>query len=162
MNYNFGLNDWVMIVSSFVVFCIFLMIRKHFHPIVIIVIWIFMIAFVEAIDYFLAASPFKVYYCGDNITYEPATGVIHLFLYPGYSFIFLYMYDKWNIRGLNLILYCACWTVFSIGFEWFFLVTKVFTYTGWKLYYSILVYPLSNFILIWLFHFIKKNLVKST
>ena len=162
MNYKIDLNEWVMITSSLVVLCIVLGIRKHFHPVVTIMVWIFTIAFVESIDYFLAATPFKVYYCGDNVTYEPVTGVIHLFLYPGFSIIFLYLYDKWRSRGIRRIYIYVFWTVFATLFEWGFLETGVFTYTGWKLYYSILTYPFSGWILIKLYDFIKKSLVKPT
>ncbi|MCD1260144.1 hypothetical protein B5M42_015120 [Paenibacillus athensensis] len=156
MNYHLDLNECVMIGSSLVAFGLFWLVHRSFSRIVTIAIWLFTVAYVESIDYFLAATPFELYYCGDNITYEPSTGVIHLVLYPSCSFLFLYLYDKWQVRGPSLFVYLAVWTVLSVGFEGVCDLTGVFTYTGWSLSYSILTYPVSAVVLIRLFHFVRK------
>lgn len=158
MNFTFDWNEWFMIISTGFLLVLFLMIRKYFHPVVTIVIWVFTIALVESLDYFLAATPFKLYYFSDNPTYEPSATLIHLMLYPSFSMIFLYIYDKWKLQGMKLFWYLVFWTVFSIFFEWLCLINRVLTYTGWKLYYSIPTYPVSALLLICLFHFIKKHL----
>lgn len=160
MNWTFDWNEWFMLITSFIAFSVFLKLRKQFHPIVIIVIWIFTIAYVQTIDYMLAATPFKLYYCADNETYEPFAAIIHIFLYPSFSFIFLYFYDKWKIHGRKLFYYILFWTAFSVFFEWLNIINGVFFYTGWKLYSSIPTYPISSLILIKLFQFIKKQLQK--
>lgn len=158
MNWTFDWNEWFMIITSFICFSIALLIRKHFSPVTFIAIWLFSIAFIESIDYGLAGSPFKVYYCADNATYEPAAALIHIFLYPSFSFIFLFFYDKWHIHGMKLVIYILAWTTFSIFFEWLNIKNGVFTYTGWKLYYSIPTYPLSGMLIIKIYQFIQKNL----
>jgi hypothetical protein len=76
MNWTFDGNEWFMRLTSLVAFSFVLMIRKHFQTVVFIVIWIYSIAFVETIDYALAGSPCKVYYCADNLTYEPAAALM--------------------------------------------------------------------------------------
>jgi hypothetical protein len=158
MNWTFDWNEWFMIVTSVIAFSIILLIRKQFQTVVFIIIWIYSITFVESIDYALAGSPFRVYYCADNLTYEPAAALIHIFLYPAFSFIFLYFYDRWDIKGKNLIIYILLWDAFSILFEWINIKNGVFHYTGWELYYSIPVYPISSLLLIRLFHFTKRQL----
>lgn len=150
-------NEWFPIITSIVLMSLFMIIRKHFDPIVTIILWVFNTAYVATVDYALAATPFALYYCGDNETYEPIATWIHLFLYPPCSFLFLYFYDKWNIRGMKLALYIAGWTCFSTVFEWVNVQVGLFTYTGWKLYYSIPTYPISSLIIIWLYHFIVKR-----
>lgn len=46
-------------------------------------------------------------------------------------------------KGLKAkIGYILCWTVFSVWFEWLAEQTSFFNYTGWKLWYSALAYPL--------------------
>jgi hypothetical protein len=48
-----------------------------------------------------------------------------------------------QIKGLKAkIGYILCWTVFSVWFEWLAEQTSFFNYTGWKLWYSALAYPL--------------------
>ncbi|MGX6445807.1 hypothetical protein ACWM35_21530 [Neobacillus sp. K501] len=160
MNWQFDWNECFMIVTSIIAFSIMLLLRKHFHNITFIIIWIYSVAFVQTVDYFLAASPFRVYYCADNITYEPAGAMIHLFLYPAFSFIFLFFYDRWNISGKNLILYLLVWDIFSIFFEWLNVINGVFTYTSWHIYYSIFVYPVSSLLLIKVYLFVKTQLMK--
>lgn len=158
MNWVFDWNEWFMIITSFIAFSVALMIRRHFQSLTFLILWIYSIAFVETIDYALAGSSFKVYYCADNITYEPVAALIHIFLYPSFSFIFLYLYDKWNIQKGKIIFYILGWTVFSILFEWLNVINGVFTYTGWKLIYSIPTYPIASLLLIKVYHFIKKSL----
>jgi hypothetical protein len=160
MNWTFDWNEWFMIITSFIAFSIVLFIRKHFQPVVFIVIWLYSIAFVETIDYALAGSPFKTYFCADNYTYEPVAALIHIFLYPSFSFIFLFFYSKWNLHGGKLILYILAFTVFSLFFEWLNIINDVFTYTGWKLFYSIPTYPIASWLLIKVFHFIERHLAE--
>jgi hypothetical protein len=126
----------------------------------IIIIWIFNIAFLETIDYFLAATPFELYYFGDNSTYEVSTALIHGFLYPSFSMIFLFFYDKFQLQGRKLALYILFWTVFSIFYEWLCVKNDVLIYTGWKLIFSIPFYPVSSVILIAVFHISKRQLKK--
>jgi hypothetical protein len=160
LNWHFDWNECFMIGTSLISFFIILMIRKYFHRIVFIIIWVYIIAFVESIDYSLAGSPFKVYYCADNLTYEPAAALIHFFLYPSFSFIFLFFYNRWGISGKKLIPYILVWDILSILFEWINVINGVFTYTGWYLYYSVFVYPLSFLLLIKLYHYIHAQLIK--
>jgi hypothetical protein len=161
MNVKYDWNEWVSLFSTIVIFLLFFPIRKYFHPLTTIIIWISCIAFVESIDYFLAGSPFKLYYFGDNDTYEPSTVLIHWVQYSTISLIFLYFYDKWKLRGFKLWVYILIWMIISVLYEWLLILNKVLTYSGWHLYYSIPTYPVSSLLLIGLFHFIQKNLRKQ-
>ena len=160
LNWTFDWNEWFLIITSFILFFIFLKIRKHFQPIIIIIIWIYSVAFTETIDYFLAATPFKVYYCGDNFTYEPIASLLHIFIYPAFSFIFLFFYEKRNFHGIRLFNYILIWNVFSIFFEWINIKNEVITYSGWNIFYSIPTYPISSLFLIKIFHFVKIQINK--
>lgn len=157
MNFTFDGNEWFMIVTSALAFGIVLRIRKHFQPVVLYIVWLFEVAYVETIDYALAGSPFRVYFCADNLTYEPAAAVIHIFLYPSFGIFFLYFYPHWNKSWGKLLVYLMIWTGISLAFEWLNVIAGVFTYTGWNLVYSIPTYPISGLILIKVYHFIEKN-----
>lgn len=161
MNFHFDWNEWFVVICSVVMMTVFWFIRKHFQAITIVIIWMFNVVFVASFDYQLAATPLELYYCGDNVTYEPIATFAHLFLYPPFSFLLLYLYDKWKLREtkhrLRLILYVTGWTAFSIFFEWLHIQSGFFVYTGWKIYYSIPIYPLSFFLLLKIYHFIRNN-----
>jgi hypothetical protein len=158
MNFTWNGNEWFMVITSALAFYGTLLVRRHFNPITFIMIWIFAIAYVESIDYAIAGTPFKLYYCADNETYEPAAAVIHIFLYPSFVFFFLYLYGKWKLRGMRLAIYFIAWTAFSILFEWINVKAGVFTYTGWHIILSIPTYPFSAAISIGLYHFIERRL----
>jgi hypothetical protein len=158
MNVTFDWNEWYFIISSSIIILLFLPIRKYFHPVIVTVIWTFNITYVSTIDYFLLATPFKLYIFGDNPTYELSGALFHFFMYPCASLIFLYIYDKWELYGKKTVWYIIFWTAFSLFYEWLAVQNHALTYTGWKLYYSIPTYPLTAIILILLFHFTKKKL----
>ncbi len=162
MNYKFDFNEWYTLIASIILTALFLIIRKHFRPIVILMIWVFNVSLVASIDYALASTPFKTYYCLDNETYEPMGAVAHVFLYTPFSFFFLYFYDKWSIRGKRVIPYLVCWTCFSVFFEWLNIQFGFITYTAWGIWYSIVPYPLASLILIKVYRFVEAHLPKRS
>lgn len=158
MNVTYDWNEWFFLISSVVALSLFLPIRKYFPPIIVLLIWIYNIALVSTIDYFFIATPFKVYYFGDNPTYELSGALFHLFMYPCASLIFLYIYDKFELYGKKTALYILFWTGFALLYEWICVKNDALVYTGWKIYYSIPFYPAAAIVLILFFRFIKKEL----
>lgn len=158
MNVTFDWNEWFFIITTTMILALFYPIRKYFPPVMVIIIWICNITYVATIDYFLLATPFKLYIFGDNPTYELSGALFHLFMYPCASIIFLYIYDKWELHGKKTAIYILFWTGFALFFEWLSVKNNALTYTGWKLYYSIPFYPITSILLIILFHFTKKKL----
>lgn len=158
MNVTFDWNEWFFIISSFTALFLYLPIRKYFSPILVILIWMYNIFLVSSIDYFLIATPFKVYYFGDNPTYELSGALFHFLMYPCASLLFLYIYDKFELYGKKTIWYIFAWTGFSLLYEWISVKNKALIYTGWKFYYSIPVYPVAAIALILVFRFFRKKL----
>jgi hypothetical protein len=159
MNVTFNWNEWFFIITTLIMFLLFLPIRNYFPSGVVIIIWVFNIFYVASIDYFLLATPFKMYTFGDNPTYELSGALFHLLIYPCASIIFLYGYDKWQLYGKKSAWYILCWTSFSLFFEWLCVKNHALTYTGWKVYYSIPFYPITSVLLILLFRYTKKKLL---
>lgn len=122
------------------------------------IIWIYGFALVETIDYFLAGTPFQLYYLADNATYEISTVLLHITQYSISALLILYFYDKCKLSGYKLIVYLLIWTGICTFYEWLFVVNKVLTYTGWKLLYSIPTYPITSLLSIKVYHFINKHL----
>ncbi|WP_163101105.1 hypothetical protein [Peribacillus alkalitolerans] len=160
MNVTFDWNEWFFIITSSIIILMFLLIRSYFPLVIVSIIWIFNITYVSTIDYFLLATPFKLYYFGDNPTYELSGALFHLFMYPCASILFLFAYDKWELYGKKTVWYILSWTGFSLLFEWISIKNHALTYTGWKLYYSIPFYPITAVLLIFLFRFTKKKLLE--
>ena len=160
MNITFDWNEWFFIISSFTALLLYLPIRKYFSPILVILIWMYNIFLVSTIDYFFIATPFKLYYFGDNPTYELSGALFHFFMYPCASLFFLYIYDKFEFYGKKTVWYILTWTGFSLFYEWLSVKNKALIYTGWKFYFSIPAYPLAAIALILLFHFFKKKLLE--
>jgi hypothetical protein len=158
MNVTFDWNEWFFIITSSIAFSLFLLIRKYFPAVIVIIIWVYNVVYVSTIDYFLLATPFKLYYFSDNRTYELSGALFHLIMYPCASLLFLFGYDKWKLYGKKTVWYILFWTGFSVFFEWISVKNHALTYTGWKLYYSIPTYPISAVLLIVLFRFIKNKL----
>jgi len=158
MNVTFDWNEWFFILSTCLAFILFLPIRKYFSPVMVTIIWTYNIALVSTIDYFLLATPFKLYIFGDNSSYELSGALFHLFMYPIASLLFLFIYDKWKLYGTKTFWYILFWTGFAVLFEWVCVKNHALTYTGWKLYYSIPTYPIAALMLIFLFRFTKKEL----
>jgi len=159
MNVTFDWNEYFFIITTSIMFLLFLPIRKYFPSIIIIIIWVFNIFYVATIDYFFLATPFKLYIYGDNSSYELSGALFHLFIYPCASILFLYGYDKWELYKQKFVWYILFWTGFSIFFEWLSLKNHALTYTGWKLYYSIPFYPVTCVLLIILFRYTKRKLL---
>ncbi|MGG1677889.1 hypothetical protein ACIFOT_19305 [Neobacillus sp. NRS-1170] len=160
MNVTFDWNEWFSILSALTFFGLFFIIRKYFPLVMVIIIWIYNLAFVATIDYFLIASPFKLYIFGDNPSYELSGGLFHFLIYPSASLIFLFVYDKFELYGKKTGWYILVWTGFALFFEWLCVINHALTYKGWKLYYSIPTYPIASIMLITLFRFTKKKLHK--
>ncbi|WP_442598434.1 hypothetical protein [Neobacillus sp. D3-1R] len=159
MNVTFDWNEWYFIITTIIILSLFYPIRNYFPSILVLIIWVFCIGLVASIDYFLLATPFKMYYFSDNKTYELSGALYHLFMYPCASLLFLFGYDKWELYGKKTVVYILCWTGFSLFFEWLAVKNHALTYTGWKLFYSIPTYPIASILLLLVFHYSKKKLL---
>jgi hypothetical protein len=158
MDVTFDWNEWYFIITTVIILSLFYLIRKYFPFVIVMIIWLCNVVYVATIDYFLLATPFKLYIFGDNPTYELSGALFHFFMYPCASIIFLFIYDKFELYGKKTAWYILFWTGFALFFEWLSVKNHALTYTGWKLYYSIPFYPITSILLIMLFRFIKKKL----
>jgi hypothetical protein len=80
-------------------------------------------------------------------------------LYPTYNTIFLNLFPKSN--RWKQMLYIIGNVVFLTCYEYAILQTEVFYYNGWKLWYSVLCYPVILLILYWNLMITRLLLVKA-
>lgn len=102
MNVTFDWNEWFFILTSAIVILLFLPIRKYFPPVLVIIIWVYNLALVATIDYFLLATPFRMYIFGDNPTYELSGALFHFFMYPCSALIFYLAMTAGNSMARSL------------------------------------------------------------
>ncbi|WLD93675.1 hypothetical protein [Alkalihalobacillus sp. AL-G] len=158
MNSTFDWNEWFFILSSLVCLLIFVMLPKRFNSLVTFSLWIFVIVFIETIDYFMAVKPYDLYDFLDGPGYQPTLAVAHIAIFPPCAYFLIYFYDKWKLHGFKLALYILGWTIISITYEWICVLNNVLTYKNWTLLFSIPTYPVACLIVITVFHFIKRNI----
>lgn len=69
------------------------------------------------------------------------SGLLVEYLYfPAISILFLNLFP-FSKKLKSKLIYFIGWELFSIIFEWCSVHTHLFYYNGWKLWYSVLVYP---------------------
>lgn len=158
MNFTFDWNEWFFVLSSVVCLTIFLRLPKRFNPLVTFLNWIFAVAFIEFIDYTFGVKPYDLYDFLDGPGYQPTTAIAHFTLYPACSYFLIYFYDKWNLKGMKLVLYIIGWTIISISYEWLCVINNILHYKDWNILFSIPTYPVAIIVTLTVFHFIKINL----
>jgi len=78
---------------------------------------------------------------------DSETFLIIFGLYPQVSMVFLNFFP-YHRKLILKISYIIGWSAFAIFYEWLIVKTNIFHYGGWKLWYSIPIYPILYFILL--------------
>lgn len=112
------------------------------------------------VDFQLSQPPFDFYYANDTNNYG-VMDLVNFLLYSPFSYLFAYLFDKWKIRGVITIFYIVGWTLAGIGFERLAVHFHVFTYTGWELKYSFLVYLIVQSCHVWCYHLVKRHYIRT-
>lgn len=137
---HFDINEWFTLISLAVTVTIAFLLPKRFSPVAITVYTVFTVFISQSVDSLIAVKPFDMYDVSDSSKYEVMDIVIYYLNYPPYTYIFLYFYDKWQLKGVVRILYVGVFSGISVFFEWLACLCHVFTFNGWKLWYSPFVY----------------------
>ncbi len=157
---SFDENEWLIIIFGLIIWVIMIKLPKRFSGLVILLIWTLSIFLTQVADFTLAIKPYDLYDIMDRPEYEIFDIIIYYLIYPPMAYFALYFYDKWKFQGWKLIFYVLFCTTITIGFEWIADQFNVFTYKGWKLYYSPFVYVLVYAINIATLEFIQHYFLK--
>ncbi|MFZ7946307.1 hypothetical protein [Neobacillus sp. 19] len=136
---QFDRNEWFIIISLIVMYTLIFLLPKRFPHTVTLIMLLFSMTYVQVLDHILAGLSFNLYDINDVETYE-WFDLITWFLYPPFGYFFVYFFDKWSVRRTGVFWYIFLWVLIAIGEEALSLKFNIFTYTGWKLSYSIPVY----------------------
>lgn len=151
---RFDENEWFLIVIlAGSVLLLFL--PKRFPTSMSILLMLFSSFYARTFDNILAAPFFDFYDIMDSDKFE-LFGVFTYFMYAPFAYLFLYFYDRFNIKGGNIALYILGSSLFGIGFEWITTKFNIITYKDWNLAYSFTVYLFVQYTTILFFHYVKK------
>ena len=77
-------------------------------------------------------------------------------MYAPFAYLYVYIYDKYQPKGISLIFYLIFWSVFSMGFEAVAVYFHIFKYKHWKLTYSLTVFFGIQYITLGFYHYLQK------
>lgn len=155
-----GENEWFLIVALVVFSMTILFLPKRFPISLTILIMVFSSVVARVSDHILAGTNLDLYDVMDSGKYD-FFDIISYLLYPPFAYLFVYFYFSWRISGLAISLYILLWSIGGVAFESLAVYFKVFTYKGWSLKYSFLLYLVIQTATLVFFHFLKKSYAKG-
>jgi hypothetical protein len=160
---KFDENEWFVLISAMVCLLIVFTLRKKFSVVITLAIWLFNVNLVKTADFTLGVKPFNFYDFMDVPDFEFVYDISHLTLYPSIAYIFLYLYEKKNIHGIQTIFYVLICALAATGYEWLATQFKVLRYIDekWSLWHSFPVYVAIFLLNIFLLYFLKRFTVKD-
>lgn len=153
---EFDANEWYILISLCTAISITLALPRRFPTAITLVILSLGVGFPMFFDFLLAPPPFDLYHINDTSKYE-LFEIILYYVCPLFAYLFLYYYDKWNVRGIFVTVYILAWSTFGMLFEALAVICHVFKYNGWNMGYSVVFYLAAQSFFIWLYSVIKKN-----
>lgn len=137
---HFDLNEWFVILALVLMILIVCILPKRFSPVVTTFILVFNVYMGQTIDLLIGAPPYDQYDMLDRDKYEIVDGILYLFNYPLIAYVALTLYGQWKVKGLGRFFYIGAWALITMSAEWVADLAHVFTYKGWRLAYSFIVY----------------------
>lgn len=155
---TFDSNEWFIIIALIFTYLMVWLLPKQFPTSITILMLMYGATFARMTDRILGAKPYQLYDMNDTSKFD-LMDLLTWCLYPSFGYFFLYLYDKWNLRGVATVIYIVLFAFFSIGFEWTTVKVGIFKYKDWKLSYSYPTYliVLSSYLLF--YHFLYKHYI---
>lgn len=158
---KFDLNDYFVICAVLVSWGIYFFLPKVFSKQLTILIFLYSLTAAGLFDNSIGAEPFDFYDIMDGPEYTVMDVVVY-FLYPPFSYLFLYLYKKYQIKDRYLVFFIASFTAAAIAIEWVFYIMGVFHYkNGNSIKYSVCTYLFIQSLLIVFYRFLRTNKQKT-
>ncbi|KAA0548440.1 hypothetical protein FZW96_07655 [Bacillus sp. BGMRC 2118] len=154
---NFDENEIFIILSTVITLALLFKSTRRLSSVTITIIWTFNIFLALLADITIAVEPYELYFTIDHKTHELFDELLQFVTYPTLPFFVVNSYQYKKPKGINYLLYIIFWAGVATVIEWISVQFHVFTYTGWKLYLSFLVYLVVFAANIWLSTFIEKK-----
>ncbi|KGX91807.1 CBO0543 family protein [Pontibacillus marinus] len=151
----FDWNEWFVIITLVSLSFFIFRIPKIFPPIEAIGYYLFGITIVYFFDHTTSVRPWDLYDVNDSSKYQLMDFIYYVMNGP-FSYMFIYLYSKLNIKGHYNILYIFIWSSFSVLAEWIGVKIGLFHYDkGYNMYWSLPIYMLVQIILIIYYHLVQ-------
>ncbi|NPV91641.1 MAG: hypothetical protein HPY50_12795 [Firmicutes bacterium] len=154
---RFDANEWFIIATGILFWLAVFWLPRRFSLTTILTICLFNLFLGQMTDFIIGKPPLDYYYYNDTIKYEYFDLLLYLVPYPAFGYFINYIYHWLGYRGWRLAGYILAGALVTTGMEWisvrFF---HVFTYTGWRLLYSFLVYILVFVLNLMVFRFARQ------
>lgn len=150
----FDVNEWLIVAACLGAWGVVLLLPRRFPFLLTFMISLFTLTIANELDHILAAPPFDCFNLNDHEKYELFDFILYVVLYPPIGYIFVYLYDKWNLKGIYILLYMLAWSLAGIGIEWAGIHLQLFHYTKWTVAHSFSVYLVVQCFTLAFFHVI--------
>ncbi|MFB5188975.1 CBO0543 family protein [Alicyclobacillus fastidiosus] len=143
---RFDENEWFILSISCLLVLLIWLLQKNWPKLSItelIFIFLFNQCFSAIIDHLLAMPPFDWYDTGDHPYPAMDDIFLHVMMYPGMTYIVLYVYMLWRPKYAWLIGYIIVCSFVTTVLDW--MSTRYFhviTYKSWNIMYSFGFYSL--------------------
>ncbi|WP_246942832.1 hypothetical protein [Bacillus pinisoli] len=137
----FGGNDIFVFVIIALGFMVIWLLPKQFESrFFSFLIISYGIVWASLFDNTIGAAPFDFYDILDGPKYT-IMDVIAYLMYGPYGYFFIYIFDRFHIKGRYVAFYIILWTCFGVAFELVNVMVGVFTYKdGFTWVFSIPIY----------------------
>ncbi|WP_413305523.1 hypothetical protein AA0X95_03740 [Bacillus sp. 1P10SD] len=136
---QFDANEWTILIGILFNFLVFKLLPNRMSKEITPLICLLSISFPKVMDHTMAVKPFNLYDLTDSSKYELFDVALYG-VFPAFGFLFINIYEYFNLKGPKLVVYLVIWSFFSVGFEFLLVKLHVFVYTGWKLVFSLPIY----------------------
>ncbi|QHS22413.1 hypothetical protein GWK91_05350 [Virgibacillus sp. MSP4-1] len=136
---HFDQNEWFVLTGVILSYLLVYLLPRRFPISVMILVMLFAIVCARFLDHMMAAPSIDLYDIMDKGSYELFDLVLYSFYAP-FAYLYIFLFDKFKIKGIWTGLYILIWSLIAIGFERVNMYLGVFHYHGWKVAYSFPVY----------------------
>lgn len=147
-------NEWFVIISIIVSYSVFFILRRRFPVSMIILIVLFSATIARMADHVLAGPPLDLYDLMDSGNYD-LFDILSYLLYGPFAYIFLYIYEKFDIKGVYIFFYILVLSFLSVVYERVTVLFDVFTFKEWRSMYSFPCYLFVQSLTILYYHFLR-------
>ena len=150
-------NEWFIILNTTLGFIWVLFLPKRYPHVISILMILLNVSIAIIMDHLIATPPLDLYDLNDLEKYE-ITDIITYLMYSPYALLCVYLFDKFNPKGIYITAYVLLWSLFALGFEWLAVFFNVFHFTGWTFLNSFAFYLFATSIYIGFYKFIRKHM----
>jgi hypothetical protein len=154
--FKFDQNEWFVIITCVVGYLWLLFVPKRYPHVISILIMLFTVTIAVIMDYTIATPPLDLYDINDFKEYELTDGFTY-FMYSPYALLCVYLFDKFNPKGLFFTIYFVAWSLFSLGFERLAVAFNVYKFHGWTFLYSFSFYLIATPLLLKYFQYLLRS-----